>query len=287
MATINHDFKIIDPSTGLGLEMASMTVVVRNRDNAAVQTFGPWAGGVLPSWLQIVSMGDIVYRFISGTLDDALLPPDFAFLVVSGTTSLYGTEISQTTIATLAADSVPTLPDGLEPYADIAYADAYFNRRLGAFDWFGLPEAIKLRALVTAADDLDSEVYKGVKLDYFTAPGALIPATRASQRQWPRIIPEYSYIWYTDGEDPSSYIPNDIKDANCEQAAFLVRALYANREDPNDRRDIQLAGLSGFQGQGAAETWLHERMPNDRICAAARDRIRPYLLVAAPLGFGF
>lgn len=289
MAEITHDFRVLDPTTGLGLAMGTMTVVVKNRDNTTIVTYGPWAGGTLPSWLSIVTpttAGDIIYRFTSGELADSDFPPDFAILDISGTEQLIPTNVQAiTVIAALAANATPTVPDARAPYMSVDEADEYFQLELGAEDWFSYDEATKTKALVMGSDELDKEVYKGVIVN-LPVVGSTSTSPVFSQRQFPRFIPEFSFVVITDLTSGSlDNIPSGVKQAAAQQALYFLRTIYSNGEDPNDRRTLQYTGASGFTSQGASEQWGHAHIPNNRICPAAYDLIRPYLLVSANIGF--
>ena len=188
-------------------------------------------------------------------------------------------------VATLTGDNFPegvhtvnfptttviTIPDEEPLYATVAEADAYFLLTLNAELWNGFSIVQKTRGLYMGSNDIDQEQYMGYKNSLTSAN---------NRRQFPRILPEHSGLFNIDTEG----LPELVKQACMEQALYLMRHLPES--DPNDRRDLQQAGLTGAGHGRSSESWDIERAANDRLCAIAREKLRPFFAVGVEPGFG-
>lgn len=279
MSTLSHQFKIANPADGNGVQLTNLTVVIKDRDNVARATLGPATlSPTLPSWLTLISgTPDFQYQ-IDTELDDTLFQPDFVLLEIQADV-LGGGTVNDHRAAGFASASVPTIPVGRFPYADLAFADEYWGTRLEGRGWFGYGEHDRTLALVSGTDDLDTERYKGRKHLF---PGIPQGQSQAfTRRQHPRLYTEFSHGSYILDDNG---IPEQIKQACCEQAMYLLMTVGVG-QDPHRRMDLQQAGLSALGAGRQGETWDPARMPNDRICAAARELIQPFLLTAADVGY--
>jgi len=281
MVQLSHDFQIFADDGVTPLVPGSGSVVIKNRNNVAQETLGPavFFPGPAPAWF--VNVGANVFRIFYDLDQDALdYPGDFvilAFDLVATTAEIRRFE----QVATFAGAGIPTIPTGREPYALLAEADTYFASRLGEeARWNGFSDRLKTMALITASDDVDTERYLGRKM----APLQAATGSTYTLRQWPRIIPAFTYpgidqlIVNTDDG-----IPEAVKFATCQQALWLLKHV-GPYGDPNDRRAAQQAGLTGMAGGGTTENWDLTRTGNDRLCPAARDLLRPFLLIGADVG---
>jgi len=264
-------------------------VVVQNRNRVSQQTFGPVTmTAASPAWVteQAASPADIAY-LLNLQLDPVTYDyqADHVFLHMSAV-AVSGNTYELDVVAPFSSGAGFDAPAGREPYADVSWAHAWFYTRLEGKAWEAFDERDQLMALITASDDLDKEVYKGEKWFYDT-PFLVSDATGTVEkwryRQFPRLIPEFSFIEQLAPDDQDT-IPQDMKEACCVQALFLLQT-FSVGQDANQRRNLQQFGVSGFQGQGSSEAWDLARQPLTRICQAALDHIRKYLLTAARAGF--
>lgn len=110
----------------------------------------------------------------------------------------------------MALQTDPALP-GLQAYADVAFADNYFDvYRLHTSTWTGAPDSDKERALAWAAVLLNNVKFRGEKVN---ADEAL---------EWPRYGVEKTngtYELYANDE-----VPILLQYANCELAMHLVES---------------------------------------------------------------
>jgi hypothetical protein len=143
-------------------------------------------------------------------------------------------------------------------YVDVAAADAYFADRPNSTVWSSLPDnATKEKYLKWAAKMLDNRVvWPGNK------------TTTLQSMMWPRTSVRDRFGWsfifvYLDPD----VLPQFLKDAQCEQALFLIS------NDPtleSDKRGIKSVGVDTIQ----VEFDKHE--PDLTICRAAREIISEF-----------
>lgn len=276
MVALAHAFQVYGNDGETPTTLDSLTVVVKNRANLAQATYGPATGlgSSLPAWLTYDGSG--TYTF-SVTLADTLsMPADFAILELDGI-RLGGARVRMTRVAPFSVASLPTVPADRAPYADMAFAAEFFSLTLDGSLWNSTHIYRGTQALITASDDLDMEVYKGRR--------AGISNNSSESRQFPRVFPEFGSRRFADYlVADSEGIPIRVKRACCVQALFLLQTLGTG-QDPNSRRNVQYAGLTGFTQGRQSESWDHTRVTPNRICAPALDLIRPYLKQSVDIGY--
>ena len=290
--SISHQFSVLAEDGVTPHELEQITILVKNRANVAQQTFGPATGltATLPSWLtRDTTTG--VYTFTTD-LDTTnySYPEDFVILDISAidrtdppTDTTAGVH-QFTQVATFASTSVPTVATSRTPYASLTFASAYFALRLGQSEIWNSYGAYQLtQALVTASDDIDTEKYGG--RIYHTA----LDSQQSRPRQFPRSMTEHHYLGVNEGTsdsltDENTGIPVNVRYACCEQAMYLLLTL-GRGQDPNDRRNMQAAGVTGFSQGRQGEQYDLSRAAVTRICPAAYDLLAPYLLRGADYGY--
>lgn len=138
----------------------------------------------------------------------------------------------------MALQTDPTVA-GLEAYADVAYADNYFNKsRLHTSNWEGAPTDNKERALAWAALLLNNVSFKGTKVN---ADEAL---------DWPRYD-----VYKVKGSNEvyaNDEIPIPVKHANCELAMQLIGSDRTSLYEEN-------LGLSSLSVSGISLNFDHNR----------------------------
>ena len=143
---------------------------------------------------------------------------------------------------------VSTSGDITLSYATLAEAQTYFNSRLESDDWDDASESDKTKALVTATKAIDRLNYLGSKND------------SDQTRQFPR---------YDD-----SSVPQDIKDATCEEAIMLVGGATISLEREAAKMSSQTFGAvkSVFDTDMAS---IH--LSAGLVSSVALDILKPYL----------
>lgn len=261
--------RLIDPATGDGVELSSLTAVIKNQRLEDQDTL------VFPAGItQVVVGSDFSYTITNYDVSDrAKFPGEHVFFEFTGT-SLNGNQTS-TWIETVffSTNFVPTIPTGREPYADLAFATEFFQTRL---DWEDFERQIAtdpqkfLRALVTGADDIDREKYRGRKLRVFAFDN------QQSARQFPRIFgPDEVQASFAMTDQA---IPHFVKEANAVQGLYL--ALQRERgHDINARRDLQMQGLTGIGRGNSSENWDLASARRHNLSQDAYHLLTPFLAV--------
>lgn len=262
---------------GPGVQPDSLSVVVQNREGVSQETIGPFLGSPIGDGTVVTERDegspdgvfyDLAYELDFDTYD---FPGDFIIVVYQAT--LDGQSFPEAKhVVNFQSSSELTFADGDAPYATVDEADAYFLKTLDSDAWSEFGRLQKQRALYEASNDIDAEQYMGYKNTLTSAE---------QKRQFPRILPEHSGLFNLD----TSGMPTLVKEACYVQAFFLLRAKTAGH-DPNDRRDLQQFGLTQVGHGRSSESWDIERAANDRLCAAAREKLRGFLAAGADWGFG-
>ncbi len=279
---------IVDMSTGVGVDIATLTVIIQNRSRIAQEQLGPvnLTGG-LPSWLTRVADANGVYYVFNYTADATKdYPSDFVIMrYLANTVSNVALPLIERTVA-FAAETLPLVEPGREPMADISQAAAFFSSRLEGQMWNGLSQVQQYQCLVTASDDIDAEVYKGRKRIFpFVVSTDVADPARWAFRSFPRLLSEFAFIGITQPDD--LVMPRQVREACCLQAFYLANTVIMEGQDPNERRNLQMQGVTGFNAGRSGETWDLSQMSPSRLCAAAFDKLRPYLLTSAESGYGY
>jgi hypothetical protein len=112
---------------------------------------------------------------------------------------------------------------GTNSYLDVTDADLYFDARLHSDNWTNAESADKEKALIHATRMID---------DLFEWPGDI--ADDDQDLAWPR-----SGVYDSEGREiDETVIPDEIKEATCEQAIYLLGSI-----DPNQIPDLVKQGF--------------------------------------------
>lgn len=260
--------RFIDPETGEGVELSALTADVKNQRLELQETL------VLPAGItQVVSGTDFSYKIIDFDVSDRdKYPGEHVFFFFAGTSLVGG--FSDTWIETVffSSNFVPVIPEGREPYADIAFATEFFQTRLD-FERFERQIATDpqrfLRALVQGADDIDREKYRGRKLRVFSFDN------KEAGRQFPRIFgpSEVQASFATTDQ----FVPDAVKTANSVQALYRLEQLDRGH-DIEGRRDLQMQGLTGITRGNNSENWDLKAARRHPLSAEAYNMLTPYLI---------
>lgn len=290
--TLSHPFAVPDHVSGSGIEIDEITVVILNRDMVSQETLGPVTGlagapaASFPAWLtHSETAGSHAYQ-ITATLDDDAneYPPDFvvlefATILVAGS----GASDFQDTVA-IGSVATPTAPEGRSPYADVSFADSYFESTLEGEAWFRFDERKKFQALVTGSDDIDRLPFDGYKTsdEVATDPDELPPYFH---REFPRVRPQDTYPGVrARGFDPFRDVPEEIKRADCEQALFRL-LIHEQGGQVDARRRQQMSGVTGMTSGRASESYSHQHAQNHDLGPKAWDLVHPWVAYSAQMGY--
>ena len=149
-------------------------------------------------------------------------------------------------------------------YATIAEGNTYFYDRLNATDWTEASPSDKGKAMLQACRDVDSLKFIGRK--YYLG---LVGASNYQKLEFPRqypvrgayiddVLEEYIDTAQASQRFPRSlnnagnpYIPQLVKDAQCEQAINLL----GQGSDALKRKDLQAQGVESFRLGAFSETY--------------------------------
>lgn len=127
-------------------------------------------------------------------------------------------------------------------YLSLADAETYFSKRLRADAWENATKRDKVKALLQGTRDIDALPYKG---DRYTLGFDSGQPTKLKQ---PLAFPR-SYMIDGDG---NALVPQEIKDAQCEQAIWLLGKEGTGAER---RARLQAQGVAAFSVEGMSETY--------------------------------
>jgi hypothetical protein len=158
----------------------------------------------------------------------------------------------------------------MSQYADLEYADSYFETRLHSGLWPNSLAADRTAALVTATRIMDRLAYTGMKAAAFTALGSLGGNATQAAVDAAGAVQELEFPRGTDTE-----IPADIKIACCE----IAYALLDGRDPDADLENTSVISR-GFSSVRSAETrdFVLEHLTAGIPSATAWKYLRPYLL---------
>ncbi len=141
-------------------------------------------------------------------------------------------------------------------YVTLVEADQYFEDRLNTSDWTGSSDDDKNRSLLTATKDIDNVKFIGNKLNT-GKPGASNYQALDFPRRFPidfiyqdsvleqLLISSASEQTFppTYNSSGAGYIPQRIKDAQCEQAIYLLSV----GTEETKRANLQAQGVVAFR----------------------------------------
>lgn len=161
---------------------------------------------------------------------------------------------------------------GTNTYVTLTEADTYFSTHLQADAWTGATTGTRTAALLQACRALDRLHYVGFH------------PQRSQALQWPRYgsttwtgSTTFSGIVDNRGWDmPGGVVPQDIKDAQCEEALALLQ--MAADPDAISREMTQRQGVTRVQVGTTEETYGARQRPAGLLSGEARALLAPYLL---------
>lgn len=287
--------RFIRTADGKGERLQTVTITIANRNRVPQQTLGPVAPNtVLPTLFALdwfvettgeLGSDDFVYTITRGLDVEAFIYPSDHVIVTLDAIGVSGQQYQFDVVVPFSGQGSYAAEPGFEPYGVLSEAREFFLTRIEGREWEQWEARDQFRLLCSASDDLDTEVYKGQKR-YWTGSIPLqsqVPQKWAN-RAFPRILPEFTWadLHLTAGN--SNDVPHAIKRATFLQALHLGRRFLVDRQDPNERRELQRSGLNSFS-IGSQESWDLVRASRDRICAAAFDLIRPFVATSVQQGF--
>jgi hypothetical protein len=159
------------------------------------------------------------------------------------------------------APALVTVGVDANTYVTLAEADAYFLRRLRSDAWDAASRRDKQKALISATRDLDALRYREEKDEIAFDDGQ--PTKPVQPLAFPRT--------YTLDGNGAAYVPQEVKDAQCEQAL----ALLAGGSGADRRRQLQAQGVTSFSVEGMSESYGSGRTaaashPWSRLCPDAQ-----------------
>lgn len=169
-----------------------------------------------------------------------------------------------------------TLTVGINIYATLAEATAYFNDRLHADAWTAASADDQARALIMSTKHIDRLTLKGRKKQFSLQtlqfprcyPGDLI-----SMVEYVGNLPEPM----ADGWVCDTDIPQVVKNACCEQALFLL-GLTDYERHRNKQHVLGIVGGSvGSANEYAGQSQAQSNRRTTILCPEARELLRSYL----------
>lgn len=151
--------------------------------------------------------------------------------------------------------------------AYIAYtaATGYFTNRLEKTAWSNAGETSANAALISAADQIDQQYFKGYKKTLDGSQARAFPRyTRDGGRDLPSTGASSILVEASDSL---------LQMANCEQALWLLET--AGRRD--QRAILQEQGVKSISLGGVSESYGGVRGPRAMLCAEAKRLLDPFL----------
>lgn len=224
----------------------------------AVDSTGAAAPGAFLGTRTIVSprvQQNIIYQ--------AALLGESVRVTVTGTTSA-GLDYVQRWLVkvkdlNILAPTLLTTGINANSYVTLAEAEAYLLGRLRTSGWDAAAKRDKQKALIMAARDIDALTFKEHKddVDFDNAQ----PSKPAQPLAFPRT--------YTLDGDGDAVVPQEVKDAQCEQVLHLLGA----GEGSERRRRLQAQGVTSFSTEGMSESYDRSggtSHPWHRLCPDAQ-----------------
>lgn len=146
-------------------------------------------------------------------------------------------------------------------YVSLDEANTYFSERLGADYWATLEDSQKEKALITATKKIDRLPFTGYKQD------------PCQPLQFPR------YYYNTCG-NKTAIVPQQIKDAVCEEALTELQYLEANSDDvyngalKDDYQSLKLGDAAITYGSGGSDTQSGQTNYNGIMSQNAADLLQ-------------
>ena len=141
-------------------------------------------------------------------------------------------------------------------YVDSVEADAYFRTRPFSELWFSVPIDTKIACLTLAQKHIDSLPLIGKKLDY------------SQENQFPR-------YYYTDGYVDYTVIPQEVKEAVCEEAFAILKYLK------EERYALREQGVTNASRGGLSESY-EKYLPLDIPLSFEAKRLMQKWIVSNP-----
>jgi len=266
--------QLINPQDGKGNQLSALTVNLRNQLNVLKDSL-TYPGGISQSYDAGTGYTYTIQQYDVSDTDD--WPGIYVIAEFVGTDQASGQTITwYEYILFDVTVAIPTVDEGREPYADLAFAVTYFVglRRGDTFmDLIGTEPATAYKLLVEASDDLDTERYKGQKLRIFAYDQS------KGSRQFPRVFNINETVGYFAGTN--EFIPYQIQQATCEQALWIYQQ-EQNGHDYESRSELQARGLSSTSRGKSSESYDLAHAKRTRICQRAYEIIHPFLAQAVP-----
>lgn len=141
-------------------------------------------------------------------------------------------------------------------YATVAEADSYLEAHSDFSDWTVLAEAVKIKHLVQAARMIDQELFHGAKVS--STQSMRFPRTTQMN------VDSYTVL---------TAIPPAVKNAQCEQAIYLMKHGHSRRMElrADGVKQISLGGRAG-----ASESFVQGDLPLT-LCPGALSQLSYYL----------
>jgi len=263
--TVTVTSRLIDPNTGDGVQLSDLTVEVKNQLLEVQETL-TYPAGIT----QVITGSDYAYKITDYDVTDKdKFPGTYVIFAYEGIDLATGSTTTWNEIIGVGTSFTPTVPEGREPYEDIAGATAFFQTRLDWDDWaqLAVPDPnVTLRALIMASDDIDREKFKGRKYIAYAV------ATEFADRQFPRIYDDSEML----ASSVSGVIPGEIKNATVLQALYLLKQRKLGH-DIDGRYDLQMQGLTGITRGNNSESWDLASARHHRITQEAYHYMKPFL----------
>lgn len=163
---------------------------------------------------------------------------------------------------------------GTDSYISVTDADTYFGNRLYADAWTNAGATDKEKALKQACREIDRQALRGRKAD--SAQALEFPRCYVADPRNPGYSTEHTFQVMT-GEYCESAVPQAVKDAQCEQALWLLSLTTYDRERSRAHALGVIGGSIGNANEYSSAEIVKARMRGSRLCPEALDLLRSYL----------
>ena len=204
------DFSITLGGSGTGASAVSISGIAKSDGSALSPTGGENSIRILLSWVGSPNGNETV----------TISPASASSIYNAGGEAMSDLE-STAPIFSIGIPSI-TITVGTDSYISLYDADIFFSKRLNTAIWDASSDADKAKALIMAAEQIDSMRFRGTK------------STLNQALQFPRTY--YSFVYrgfITDGT-----IPEDVKKACCLIAQDLLEGT-----NPSTRNQLQVQGV--------------------------------------------
>lgn len=263
---VSFSTQVLDPATGLGVQVVSITAEIYDVQHQLRETF------VFPVGIdETQDAGGYHYNIMDFDVsDNTLYKGNFLHVKWTATTAA-GALSPWWEMVPLAAVVVPAIDPDRQPYCSLVEAARYFEQLFDKSDrWavFNERETDQLLALVAASDQIDQEKFKGFRLRVFEEQRVI--------RQFPRYMPLGERARGLLGD---SDIPIRVQYACCEQALWLLEQRQ-NGHDMQMRRFMQNSGVTAVTRGTQQESFDLAHAQHSNLCPDAFRFIQPYLATA-------